>query len=110
MAAPLLGSEVNRPPWVRHSDDGWQMLVRVQPGAKKSEISGEIEGRLKVRIHAQAVDNKANKALSDFIAQKLGLRAKNVAITAGETSRQKTLTVTTKHEPDWETLRLPDVS
>ena len=97
-----------RPQWVRKTPDGWHLHIRVQPGAKKSETAGEMDGRLRVRICAQAVDNKANKALMAFIAKELGIRANKVCITAGETSRQKTLYIVDEHEPNWGALRSPD--
>lgn len=85
------------PPWLRPKGDGvWQLLVHVQPGAKKSELAGEMDGRLKLRIAAQAVDNKANKALTAYVAKILGVRPRDVSLENGDASRRKTLLVTAK--------------
>jgi hypothetical protein len=77
------------------------LLVRVQPGAKKSEFAGVQEGRLRVRLAAPAVENRANKALTAFVAEALGLRVTKVTLLSGETGRQKRLLVQTAKEPDW---------
>jgi len=80
------------------------LLVRVQPGAKKSEFAGVREGRLRIRLAAPAVENKANRALTVFVAEALGLRATKVTLLSGETGRQKRLLVQTAEEPDWDRL------
>ena len=70
---------------------------------------GEMDGRLRLRIAAQAVDNKANKALTIFMAKILGVRPNRVSLEAGDTSRKKTLRVSDLPEPDWNALGVPDV-
>lgn len=82
-------------------DGGWDILVRVQPGARKSECVGVMEGRLRVRLMAPAVENKANKALVAFIASVLGIKAAKVRLAAGDTSREKRLHVAGDCKPDW---------
>ena len=100
----------NLPPWAKPlAENSWHLLLYVQPGAKKSEIAGEMDGRLRLRIAAQAVDNKANKALIGFMAKLLGVRQSRVSLESGDTSRKKTLKVTDLPEPDWNALGVPDV-
>lgn len=79
----------------------YRVDVWVQPGAKKSEIAGEYQGRLKVRVAAPANDNKANKALSAFLAGLLGLRATQVEVASGHASRSKTLTIRADKQLPW---------
>lgn len=88
------------------SESGWHLLVRVQPGAKKSEFAGLIDGRLRIRLAAPAVENKANKALVAFIAEALNVRSSKVTLLSGETGRQKRLLVEATTEPDWSRLLL----
>ena len=83
---------------------GWQMLVRAQPGAKKSEFSGIMDGRLRVRLAAPAVENKANRALLAFVAKALGLKGSKVTLVSGETGREKRLHIAADVEPDWSRL------
>lgn len=71
--------------------DGTLLLVRVSPGAKKSEIMGEAGGRLRIRLQAPPVEGKANRELTRFVARELGLKKNRVTLAAGEKSREKTL-------------------
>lgn len=83
------------PSWARYDKaaDTWTIDVRIQPGAKFNEISGDYAGRLKLKIAAPAVDNKANAALVHFVAKLAGVGSGKVAILRGEHARQKTLAI-----------------
>lgn len=95
------------PCYVEFAGQGaWHVAVRVQPGARKSEFAGVLDGRLRVRLAAPAVENKANKALVVFIAGALGLRPSRVCLVSGETGRLKRLLVNADIEPDWSVLPL----
>jgi uncharacterized protein (TIGR00251 family) len=59
------------------------------------------DGRLRIRLAAPAVENKANKALVAFVAETLGLRTAKVTLASGETGRRKRLIVEAEKEPDW---------
>lgn len=59
---------------------------------------------VKIRLQAPAVDNKANNALTGFVAKILGIKAQQVTLESGHGSRQKTLLVYTEEEPDWKVL------
>ena len=50
-------------------------------------------GALKVRVAAPPVDDAANRALVEFLAQCLGVAKRSVRIVAGETSRRKMIEV-----------------
>lgn len=63
--------------------------VRVQPRASRDEIAGVVEGALKVRLLAPAVENRANEALVEFLANVLKTSKSAVRIRSGEQSRVK---------------------
>jgi len=63
--------------------------VRVQPRASKDEIAGEMGGALRVRLRAPAVEDRANEALVEFLAQLLKTSRSAVRILSGERSRTK---------------------
>jgi uncharacterized protein (TIGR00251 family) len=67
--------------------------LHVQPGASRSEFAGRHGERIKVRIAARAVDDKANLALVEFLAGYFGVPRRNVRITAGFKSRQKRVVI-----------------
>jgi uncharacterized protein (TIGR00251 family) len=63
--------------------------ARVQPRASKNEIAGTIEGALKVRLTAPALENRANEALLAFLSELLRIPKAAVRIRSGEHSRTK---------------------
>ena len=67
--------------------------VRVQPRASRDEVSGVIEGALKIRLHAPAVENRANEALCEFLAGLLKRPKSAVRILSGDRSRTKRIIV-----------------
>ena len=68
--------------------------VRVVPRASRSEIVGEHDGALRVRIAAPPVDGAANEELVSLLARKLGVSRSAVTITGGHTAKLKQLRVT----------------
>src|SRR5438876_8573856 len=68
-------------------------LVRVQPRASKDEIAGEMGAALKVRLQAPAVEDRANEALVEFLAQLLKTPRTAVRILSGERSRTKRIEI-----------------
>lgn len=69
--------------------------IYVQPGAKKTAISGLHDGRLKIRLKSAPIDGKANQELVAFIAQFFKLRKQDIQIIRGEKSRFKLLSIKT---------------
>ena len=67
--------------------------VRVQPRASNNEIAGVMEGTLKIRLQAPAVENRANEALREYLAELLKRPKSAVRILAGERSRVKRVEV-----------------
>ena len=67
--------------------------VHVQPGAKRSEFAGRHGERIKIRLAARAVDNKANDALVEFLAEHYQVPKNRVRIAAGLKSRQKRIVI-----------------
>jgi uncharacterized protein (TIGR00251 family) len=67
--------------------------VYVQPRASKTELAGLHDGRPKIRIAAPAIENAANQALVEFVAQQLGIAKRCVRVVAGGASRRKVLEI-----------------
>ena len=61
--------------------------------ASHSEIVGEHNAALRVRLAAPPVDGAANEELISVLAQAFGVRKGAVEITAGHTSKRKQLRV-----------------
>jgi uncharacterized protein len=78
---------------VQEREGAVTLLVRVQPRASKDEIAGEMEGALKVRLRAPAVEDRANEALVEFVAQLLKTPRSAVRILSGERNRTKRMEI-----------------
>ena len=75
--------------WFSKTAAGYVVAVHAQPGAKRSEISGLHGGRLKMRIAAPPLEGRANEALIDFLAQRLGLSRSKLRVLKGLQGRAK---------------------
>ena len=67
--------------------------VKVLPRSSMNRIVCEEKGVFKVKLTAPPVEGKANKALTELIARRLGLPKGGVEITSGERSRLKTVRI-----------------
>ena len=78
---------------ITDAKQGAAFTVHVVPRAGKNEIAGQMGEAIKVRLMAPPVEGKANKALIAFLAEQLGVRKSQVEIVAGQTSRNKVISV-----------------
>ena len=69
------------------------LMVRVQPRASKDEIAGVVEGALKIRLQAPAVEDRANVALCEYLARLLKTPKSAVRILSGDRSRTKRIEI-----------------
>ena len=75
------------------TDDGTIFKIKVQPGAGKNEIVRVQGDASKIKINAPPAKGKANRALIDFLADKLGVKRSKVEIISRRTSRIKKIKV-----------------
>ncbi len=73
--------------------EGVTLMVRAQPGAKKTSIAGiygtGLAAQLKIAIHAPPLDGRANEALIAFLAETFDLPKRAVVLVSGELLRNK---------------------
>ncbi len=81
------------PEWLHHHGTRTTLTLHIQPGAKKTEIAGPHGDALKVRLLAPPVDGKANAALLEFLAKRLGLARSKIALISGQASRRKVVEI-----------------
>ena len=79
--------------WCRKSAEGWLLSIHIQPGAKRSEVTGLHGDALKIRIAAPPLEGRANAALEAFIADALGVAKSKVGVVKGLQSREKLVAV-----------------
>lgn len=77
------------PAWMRARDGGVDLLLRVQPGARRSALAGLHGERLKIAVQAPPIDGRANEALIEFLGDCLRLRRADFSVDAGASSRDK---------------------
>jgi uncharacterized protein len=78
---------------ISESAGGCRFRVYLQPRASRDEIVGSHKGALKIRLTSPALENRANRHLVEFLAQRLGVAKSCVAIASGQRSRSKTVVV-----------------
>jgi uncharacterized protein YggU (UPF0235/DUF167 family) len=76
---------------LRAAAGGAQFPIRVIPRSSRPQVGGLREGRLLVRVCAAPVDQAANDAVRRILADALDLPARALQITAGQSSRNKTI-------------------
>ena len=75
--------------WLQPETNGCLLTIKATPRASRSELAGADDAWLRVRLQAPPVDGRANQALVEFLAQKLGLPKRTVAVIAGDKGRIK---------------------
>jgi hypothetical protein len=67
--------------------------LKVIPNAPRNEIAGWLGAALKVKVHAPALEGRANDELLDFLAETFGLPRRSVTLLRGDKSRQKVVRI-----------------
>ncbi len=79
--------------YARELDGALVIDVLVAPRASRATL-GPVHGdRVKVAVTAPPVDGEANAAVIELVAKALGVAKRDVTITAGQTSKRKTVRV-----------------
>jgi uncharacterized protein (TIGR00251 family) len=85
----------NLPIWLKADaqTNSYILSLYCQPGAKKTEVQGEHDGRLKIRLAAPPVEGKANDALVLWLSKRLHINRSSLELLAGDLSRLKRVRV-----------------
>lgn len=75
----------------KQTKEGVLVSLHVLPNAPKSQIIGEYNGSLKIKIKAPPVDGKANEAIITFFSDFFELSKSKIEISKGDKSKEKTL-------------------
>ncbi len=70
-----------------------RFAVRLTPRSAVERVDDVVDGVLKVKVMAPAVEGAANNALIRLLADELGIARRDIRIVAGATSRQKLVVV-----------------
>ena len=78
------------PSWFRRTPAGLLVVsIHAQPGARRTEVTGLHGDALKVRVAAPALEDRANEALMEFLAERLEVPKRQVTLVSGARSREK---------------------
>lgn len=81
---------------LKETNDGYIINLKISPNASKNEIIKTDDGIFKIKITAQPVDGKANKALIEFLSKNLKVPKTSIEILKGHSGKEKTLLVRSK--------------
>ena len=76
-------------PSVTQASPGCTLALKVIPNAPRDAVAGWLGDALKVKLHAPALEGRANAALVGFLADRLALPRRAIALAHGAKSRQK---------------------
>ena len=89
---------------LKETKDGLIVNIKISPNSKKNEIVRE-EEYTKIKITAQPIDGKANKALVEFLSKNFKIPKTSIKILKGGTSKEKTILFETKDEEKLKKLK-----
>ncbi len=67
--------------------------AKIIPASSKTSLAGILGGMLKIKTAAPAEKGKANKAVIDFLSEKIGVKKNNIAIISGQSSPVKQIRI-----------------
>ena len=75
---------------IKETSDGLLIRIKIVPNSSKNDLIIEDEF-IKVKVSAQPIENKANKALIEFLSKRFKVPKTSIEIVKGDTSKEKTL-------------------
>jgi len=66
-----------------------RIAIKAIPNAPRNAVAGWLGDALKIKIHAPALEGRANEELCAFLANTLGLPRRAVSVAHGDKSRRK---------------------
>lgn len=75
---------------IKEVENGIIIRIKIVPNSSKNDIILE-EEFIKVKVTAQPIENKANKALIEFLSKSFKISKTSIEILKGDTSKEKTL-------------------
>ena len=82
---------------IKETSDGLLIRIKIVPNSSKNDLIIEDEF-IKVKVTAQPIENKANKALIEFLSKRFKVPKTFIEIVKGDTSKEKTLLFSIKDE------------
>lgn len=74
--------------------------MHAQPGARRTGTAGLHGDALKIRVAAPALEDRANEALIEFLADRFGVPRRSVELLSGARSRMKRFRIVGGGDPE----------
>ncbi len=75
--------------WYELKDDSIIFNIKASPNSSKNSFEGILNGSLKIKIKAPAVEGAANKELIKFLSKSFKIPKSEIVFVGGETSKTK---------------------
>lgn len=85
-------------------EDGVILKIRIAPNSAKNQLVLS-EDMVKLKITAQPIENKANKAVVEYLSKLFKVPKTSISILKGDTSKDKTLLLKTTDSTKIETIQ-----
>lgn len=85
-------------------DDGIILRLRISPNASKNQFIFT-DDMIKLKITAQPIENKANKAVIEYLSKLFKVPKTKITILKGDTSKEKTLLIKTTDKEKIENIK-----
>ena len=82
---------------IKETPTGIIVRLKIVPNSSKNDIILEDEF-IKIKITAQPIENKANKALVEYLSKTFKVPKTNIEILKGDTSKDKTISIMVNDE------------
>ena len=79
---------------IKETENGLVIKLKIVPNSSKNDIILEDEF-IKIKVTAQPIENKANKALIEFLSKRFKIPKTSIEILKGDTSKEKTVLLKT---------------
>lgn len=95
-----MGAEEN----IQLKEDGVLIKLRISPNASKNQVMIDND-IIKLKVTAQPIENKANKAVIEYLSKLLKAPKTSISIVKGETSKDKTIFIKTSDTVKQEAIK-----
>lgn len=82
---------------IRDTPQGAVFEVHVHPRAKRTAITGILDGRVKLALASPPVDGRANEEMQRFFAKLFDVSRSSVVLLAGEHARDKRVLISERN-------------
>ena len=89
---------------IQQVDNDAVFQVKIVASSSRTAVAGQLDGMLKIKVAAPPEKGKANQAIIKFLAEKLGVKKKQVVIASGLTSTIKQIQISDTTTSDIEKL------